>query len=290
MAIQNRPARAEDLPACVDLFLESVADMLQRHNLAPGPPREASSIRAFYEHALTTGIFHVAEVNHQIGALACAIVRDDIWFLSGFWARPSIQQQHIGMSLLKSVRQAGKEAGATHFFVWSSIDLPAMAAYFKIGMLPGCQILIFEGTPSLPAGSLVDRTVQPLSKSVAMDLDRRILGTSREVDHEYLVRTGYKGREVMRGDEPVGYYYLDRGSIGPAAWSEPREAESLLTLAAREASTSGQGITLRVPGMNHAALNFALQSGLRLTSFNHLLMSAPFGILEQYIPSGPAIF
>jgi hypothetical protein len=42
--------------------------------------------------------------------------------------------------------------------------------------------------------------------------------------------------------------------------------------------------------MNHAALRFALDSGLRLTGFNHLLISAPFAHLEQYIPSGPSLF
>ena len=31
-------------------------------------------------------------------------------------------------------------------------------------------------------------------------------------------------------------------------------------------------------------------AGLRLTGYSHLLMSAPFGHLDQYLPSGPAVF
>ena len=47
---------------------------------------------------------------------------------------------------------------------------------------------------------------------------------------------------------------------------------------------------MHVPGMNHDAMQFALRSGLRLTGFSHLLTSAPFGHLDRYLPSGPALF
>jgi hypothetical protein len=43
-------------------------------------------------------------------------------------------------------------------------------------------------------------------------------------------------------------------------------------------------------GINHAGIHFALQTGLRLTGYAHLLTSAPFGRMEQYIPSGPSLF
>ena len=42
--------------------------------------------------------------------------------------------------------------------------------------------------------------------------------------------------------------------------------------------------------MNHDALRFCFGAGLRLTGFAHLFTSAPFGQLEQYLPSGPALF
>jgi hypothetical protein len=45
-----------------------------------------------------------------------------------------------------------------------------------------------------------------------------------------------------------------------------------------------------VPGMNHAALRYAFGAGMRLTSYAHLLTSAPFGHLERYLPSGPQLF
>ena len=194
------------------------------------------------------------------------------------------------MPLLRAVCEAGKRAGATTFFVWSSVDLPAMAAYMKMGMLPGTQIMRFEGTPALPDAQIAGYKVRPLDKGFATRLDRILLGTARAADHDYLKRVGFQGRQVLRGELNVGYFYVDGGVVGPVAWNAPRHAQSMISLACRAALESSPSITLRVPGMNHGALNFALKSGLRLTGYSHLLMSAPFGRLEQYLPSGPSVF
>jgi hypothetical protein len=42
--------------------------------------------------------------------------------------------------------------------------------------------------------------------------------------------------------------------------------------------------------MNHAALRYALNAGLRLTGFAHLLASAPFERMAFYLSSGPSLF
>lgn len=288
--ITYREARAEDLPECVNIFIDSWTDLNKRHNFATRPRPNAARMLAFYQHALTTGIFQVAEAQHHIRSFACALVRDRLWFLSGFWTRPALRQRHIGMPLLRAVWEAGRRAGATTFFVWSSVDLPAMAAYMKLGMLPGTQIMRLEGTPALSNGKMTGYRLKPLEKGFAMRLDRILLGTSRAVDHDYLARMGVQGRQVLRGDLDVGYFYFDKGAIGPVAWNAPRHAESMISLACREAAGFDATVVLRIPGMNHSALNFALASSLRLTGYSHLLCSAPFGHLEQYLPSGPAVF
>lgn len=290
MEITYREARAEDLPACVNIFIDSLADLNKRHNFAASPGPNAARMLAFYQHALTTGIFHVAEAQGRIRSFACAILRDRLWFLSGFWTRPTLRERHIGMPLLRAVWQAGKRAGATTFFVWSSVDLPAMAAYMKMGMLPGTQIMRFDGSCSLPNEKMKGYRLKPLDYGFASRLDRILLGASRAVDHDYMARMGYQGRQVLRGDLNVGYFYFDGGAIGPVAWNASRHAEAMLSLACHEAAGSSPTVTLRVPGMNHAGLKFALGAGMRLTGYSHLLTSGPFGRLEQYLPSGPAIF
>ncbi len=290
MDITYREATPEDLPECVRIHIDSWIDLNERHNFPTRPKPNAGRMLAFYQHALTTGIFQVAEAQGRIRSFACAIVRDRLWFLSGFWTRPRLRERHIGMPLLRAVWEAGKRAGATTFFVWSSVDLPAIAAYMKMGMLPGTQIMRFEGTPASRDDKTAGYRLQPLDKAFAMRLDRILLGTSRSADHDYLARMGFQGRQVLRGDLNVGYFYFDGGAVGPVAWNAPRHAAPMISLACREAGGFSSTIVLRVPGMNHAALDFALGAGLRLTGYSHLLTSAPFGRLEQYLPAGPSLF
>lgn len=290
MKILYRQALPDDVPQCADLFLEAVKDLRLRHNLPASESPSAADMIPFYQHVLATGIFQVAEADGKIAALACAVVRDQLWFLSGFWARPDLQRQGVGMPMLRSVWLAGRQAEATHFFVWASIDLPAVAAYMKIGMLPGCQIFTFEGMPERLNPPLADRTIEPLDPDFAMDLDQIVRGTRRPLDHAFFAATGSRGRQLVHNGQRLGYYYLEGSFIGPAAWTEPEHAPALLAAACREASASGSIVTLPVPGMNHAALRFALEAGLRLQGSSNLLMSAPFGRLEQYIPSGPGLF
>jgi hypothetical protein len=282
-----REALPEDLPACVNLFMESVADLRKRHNVPP-PPRQIPAARrlAVYQHIIANGIFHVARQGKKLVAFACANMRERMWFLSGFWALPSMQQKHVGMQLLRGVWEEGRQRGATTYFVWASSDLPALAAYMKIGMLPGTQIMEFAGTPSVPRLAPAAYTTQPLTKAVAVGLDKVMLGARRGEDHDFLARSGWQGVQVLRGGVGVGYYYIHDGEIGPAAWMHPRHAEPILSLACGGL----ERVSFAVPGINHDALQFAFAAGLRLTGFSHLLTSAPFGHLDRYLPSGPALF
>ncbi len=290
MEIQYRPAHPEDVPDMADLFLEAVSNMLARNNITAALPPRPAVLRA-YEHVRATGIFHVAEIEGRIAAIAGAIVRDHLWYLSAFWARPDLQRQGIGMPLLKAVRNAGQEAGATVFFTWASVDSAAMAAYMKLGMVPGYPILLFEGMPQkLPSVASVYE-VAALEKSQAMALDQEIRATGREADHDFWLNgLGLQGRQVIRAKEVVGYYYLSPGGIGPVVWKNSQDGEAVLTLACREATTTMPQIRLSVPGINHFALRFAFDSGLRFTSFAHFLTTAPFGHMTHYLPSGPSLY
>jgi hypothetical protein len=285
-----RPARTGDVPEMADLFLKSVADMYARNSVEAAMPPRPAVIHA-YEHILSTGDFHLAESQGRIIAIAGSVMRDGIWFLSAFWARPGLQRQKIGMPLLKQVWSAGERGGAEIFCTWSSIDLTAMACYMKKGMKPAYEILLFGGTPksipAVPSGY----EFAPLEKVEAMELDRIVRGTRREVDHDLWAGSpGFKGRRVLRKGKCVGYYYINGGSIGPAAWSEQDAAAAVMSFACKEAADTSTEIRFAVPGINHSALEFALESGLRLTSFAHFLTTKPFGCMEQYLPSGPSLY
>lgn len=287
--IHFRPATEQDLAPAAELFVSTLDDLVARKGLLPSPFTPAS-VLPVYRHIWRTGIFEVAEVDGQLGSICHAIVRDDLWFLAGFWTRPALQRQKIGGALLKRVRDEGRRRGATLFFTWSSIDLTAMATYMKMGMLPGYPILNFGGRatalPELPAGY----TVEPLTLPSAMSIDEAVRATAREVDHAFWLASPGAGYEVRRDGCAAGYFYVTNGSIGPGAWIDPEHGPALVSLALREAARQAETVRLMALGCNHTAIQAALAAGLRLQGFAHLLTTEPFGRMEQYIPSGPSLF
>ena len=285
-----RPAREEEMPEAVTLFLVTVADLRERLNLTmPLPPR--GYVETAYEHIRRTGIFQVAELDGRISAICHAVVRDRLWFLSAFWTLPGLQGQKIGRPLLERVRDEGARAGATTFFTWSSTDLQAMATYMKTGMLPGYQTLTFAGALSGLVDKRTGYETQPLVRAEALSIDERIRETRREMDHEFwLTVLKADARQVVRAGRVVGYYYAGNGTVGPAAWLDAEDADAVLESAARVASAQAEQIRLMIPGPNHAAIRFALRSGLKLSAYAHLLTTAPFGQMDKYLASGPSLF
>jgi N-acetylglutamate synthase-like GNAT family acetyltransferase len=288
-----RAAREEEIPATLDLFYEAVADLCRRHNLEM-PPLARPAVETAYRHIFKTGIFRVAEHDGKLVAICHAVVRDALWFLSGFWTRPDLVGGGVGGGLLREVWREGEAAGARKFFVWSSMDQTAIASYLKAGMLPGYQVFTFSGRPSAPPGlpeATAGYTVEPLSLEVACGIDREVRETRREADHRFwLSEVKLEGRQVRRGGRLVGYYYFKGETFGAAAWMGAEAAQAVLTLGCLEAAAQAETISLRVPGINHEAIRFALRHGLRLTATAHLFTSAPIGRMEHYLASGPSLF
>lgn len=288
--VRNRAARPADVPDMVEVYSASRRDMQARLGVSTPPPSRAA-LRLAYGHVLSTGMFRVAEAQGRIVAIAGAVLRDSLWFLSAFWTRPDVQRQNIGMPLLREVWDAGVRAGASTFFTWASPDLTALAAYMKLGMLPGYGIFLFEGAPDqlppVPAGY----EAAPLEPRELAEIDLHVRGIRREADHHFWAGpAGLRGRQVLREGAVVGYYYVDGGAVGPAAWSNAAEAGAVMALAARDLDRAGARVRFVVPGINQAALRVACASGLRLVAVNHFLTTAPFGHLERYLPSGPLLY
>lgn len=286
-----RPARAGDVPESVEVFLKAVEDLYARYGVrSPLPDRKHTE--AGYGHVQRTGIFHLAEVDGRIAAICHAVVRDEIWFLSGFWALPHLQGRKMGGTLLERVLDEGRRMGAQTFFTWSSVDLSAMAVYMKKGMLPGYQILTFIGAARDLADERAGYEVELLRLETAMQVDEQVRATRRETDHRFwLMEKENQGRELKRDGGVVGYYYVSKhGTVGPAAWLDPQDADALMQMACHEAMSEAGQARLMIPGINHAGVRFALRAGLRLTAYSHLLTTSPFGCMEQYLSSGPLLF
>ena len=288
--VTYRPVREDEMPEAVELFMETVADLYERMTLsAPLPQRPYVELN--YEHIRRTGIFQVAEVEGRLAAICHAVVRGPLWFLSGFWTLRALQGQKIGRPLLERVMVEGARAGAETFFTWSSTDLQAMATYMKAGMLPGYQTLTFAGAPRDLPGPRAGYGTAPLDEREAHAIDEQIREARREEDHQFW-RNVMKAEavQVVRGRRVAGYFYANKGTIGPAAWLDAEDADAVLESAARAAAAQAEQVRLMVPGLNPAAVNFALRSGLKLATYAHLLTTAPFGQMDKYLASGPSLF
>lgn len=285
----HRAATDADIGEAAGLFLTSLTDLVRRRGLAE-PQFTAANVEPVYRHIHRTGIFDVAEVDGRIVAIAHAILRDQQWFLSGFWALPGLQRKGIGGPLLRRVRAEGTRRGAAQAFTWSSVDVTAMATYMKLGMLPGYPILTFAGPPAALPTPGVTCEEAPLTLAAAAGIDEEIRGTRREVDHTFWLAGPGAGRLVVRSGQPVGYYYSSRGAIGPAAWLDPADGAEVLGLALHEARRQAPEVRLALPGKNHTGIAAALAAGLELTAFSHLLCTAEPGKMDRYVPSGPSLF
>ncbi|HWI63535.1 MAG TPA: GNAT family N-acetyltransferase [Symbiobacteriaceae bacterium] len=293
MEVLIREVAPGELPEAVDLYLAARHDMHMRQGHAPGPISEEDRVQNLrgYRHIHQTGILRVAEADGRLAGVCAAVVRDNLWFLSGFWVHPALQGQGVGGPLLREVWNAGAARGAETFCVWASSDPTAMATYMKRGMLPGYQILAFGGAvtamPPAPAG--YDEEELPLTTAVAFD--ERVRATGREVDHLYWqLLPGCSGTLVTRGEKPVGYFYRRGGVIGPVVWLEPADGGAVLALAIRQAAAGAPEIKLWATGAVPDAIRIALGAGLKLTGHSHFLTTAPFGLPDRYLPSGPLLY
>lgn len=282
-----RRATETDVAEATDVFLTSLHDLRTRMNF-PAAPMPKEPWQRGYEHILKTGIFYVAEREGKIVGVCNGIVRDTIFFLSGFWSLPEAQGQRIGPRLTEQVWKDAAQSGAQTYFVWASVDMRAMAQYMQLGMLPGYQLFTY----SVPSRNIQVNTKYVLESLKAEDaaaIDTVIRGTPRLVDHEFFLKTpDQNGFLVKSSGKTVGYYYAKKGAFGPVAWLEPEHAQSILNLALVAADSDET--SMMIPGCNHDALKLAISRGGRLMSFSHFFTSKTFGKIENYLSSGPLLF
>jgi hypothetical protein len=242
-----------------------------------------------YRHIFETGIFEVAEHDGRIAAICNAIVRDQVGFLCMFWARPELRLRGIGRPLLDRVIAEARRQGARILCTWSSMDFAAIGTYLKLGMLPGGPILTFSGTPRMRLAAPSAFSVRPLVPETAWRIDGAVRGTRRAQDHAFWQARGVPAFQVEVDEQPIAYFYVQHGVIGPAAWSNPEQGSAVLAHALVVASAQSPEVKLMTLGSNETALRAALDAGLHVVGTAHWMRSEPFGRLDQYLPSGPGL-
>jgi GNAT superfamily N-acetyltransferase len=285
-----RSARREELPLAADIFLTSLAELAQNNGLARPVGYTRESVLPLYEHLFDTGMFEVAEVSGEVVGIAAGIVRDEIFFLSMFWVLPAHKLQGIGRPLLERVQRLAEAQGATKRCTWSSIDLPAVATYLKLGLMPAGPIFTFAGPAPRDASAALGAQLTALDENHASAIDHIVRGTPRPADHAFWKSRQVPGFQLEIEGRTVGYFYAQNGVIGPAAWLRAEDGALLLANAMAVAGSQAKEIKLIALGLNQTAIRAASAARLRLISASHLLLTESFGKLEQYLPSGPGLF
>ena len=289
LPIIKRVDKAE-LETALQVFLTSLADVRRRHG-APAVQQDEEDCRNGYHHIAKTGIFYVADLDGTIVGTANGVIRDQIWFLTGFWVLPEHQGKGIGKKLLAETFKAAEQAGAKTFFVWASVDPPAIGNYMHLGLLPGYQIFSYQLSPLVQHSTNSNYTTVDLNASSAGDIDLIVRGARREVDHDYWLADDKRvGRLLLHDNKPVAYFYARKGRIGPVAYLDNKHEQTTLDLAIKLASEQAEVITLAIPGINRSATKYIISLNGRLTSSSHFLTSDTFGQLEFYLPSGPLLY
>lgn len=235
--------------------------------------------------------FWVAEQDGQIVGYARSSLHDGLRELLDYYVLPAHQGAGVGRELLA---RAFPAAGARRRVVIASTDIRALARYLKAGVYPRFPIYrLFRKPERVPINTDLTRKPAPAaldSLAALRSIDSAILGFTRDGDHEFLLndRPAYL---YYRGEQLAGYAYFGKGT-GPIALLDDADFPAALAGLESEAKARGEEeISLDVPLINRAAVDYLLGRGFRLDPFTVLFMSdEAFGQFDHYIITAPPYF
>jgi GNAT superfamily N-acetyltransferase len=297
MPVVYRPARARDLEFADRLVVSSINDLTERHGFgpmaAPSPPR----FQLFSLEDDARGLW-VAEEDGRILGFAWSWLCGDMWFLAQLFVSPDHQGRSIGNELIKRTLEHAETSGASNkVLITFSFNTVSQSLYIRHGLFPRCPIY----SVSAPREHLIGRLRAPQFRCTPLDeetstlvrlaqADEQVLGVSREKHHRYLIndcRT--RGVNLYDGNDWMGYAYVDAGGhIGPIATLQSDAVATAVRTALRLAVESGAPqVSAFLPGASEAALNTAMDHGMRIKLPMLLMSSRDFGNWSQYLPRNP---
>jgi GNAT superfamily N-acetyltransferase len=304
-----RPAGAEDIPTCAEIWRESINDYTGRLNQHPIPDDLGRIIR-LHRHLFATNpeLFVVAERADQIVGFAAAVRRDQLWFLSMCFIRPPEQGQGLGRRLLEAILPPLAD-GAILATATDSAQPISNALYSRYGIVPRLPLLSVSGylshpdvLPGLPRGMVAvpfeTIAVGPPGGQGHADLtaavgglDRELLGVEHPQDHRFLRTEGRHGflyRDEIGATRGYGYAW-ETGRVGPVAVRDETLLGPVIGHLLRAVEPRGaQAVWL--PGAAGDLIELLLRAGLRFEDFPILLAwNRPFADFSRYLPISPGL-
>jgi ribosomal protein S18 acetylase RimI-like enzyme len=296
-AIRYRDARASDMVACADVFLESVADLSRRMGF-PVRKRKTEVVahRLGYLQKTDPRGFQVATQGDRIVAFGSAILREDVHYLSMLWARPSLQGKGVGRRVLNRAFNRPDPPATAVRCVMASLDSRAQSLYYRAGMLPRGMIYGLAcdrptrktKAPEHPVemsqvGEPGEVTKEALALAAAVD--RKVRGCRRDSDIAFtLGQEGVRFFEVREGGDVVGYVMLSPdGMIGPGGVIDTRFTEGLAWAAIEGQRALGTPRTaMQLVSHNDGAMRTAITAGLRIMFPAVWMAQREFGKFDRY--------
>jgi GNAT superfamily N-acetyltransferase len=315
-----RPAVEADVLACAQIWRESINDYTSRLN-QPEIPDDLGRIMRLHRHFLATDPerFVVAERAGQVIGFAAALQRQELWFLSMCFVRPTEQGRGLGRLLVEATlpiqpdTTVGVDGGAPGATILAtatdSLQPISNALYSRFGIVPRLPLLSMAGylthpeaLPELPPGMVAVpfETIAAgppagpghleLTNAIAA-LDRDALGVEHPQDHRFLRlegRHGFLYRDLVGVDRGYGYAW-ETGRVGPVAARDALLVGPILGHLLRAVPSRGAQ-AVWVPGAAGAAIGMLLRAGLRFEDFPMLIgWNRPFADFERYLPISPGL-
>jgi len=303
-----RTARADELPACADVWragLDGYGPRVGRPPMiaAPGPlVALLAHLRGTDPDGFRVAIRPDVDGAERVVAFASASRRDHVWFLGMLFVHPDEQGRGLGRALLEAVLPAGGDPVALATCTDAAQPI-SNAVYARYGLVPRLPVLELVGRPDRAGPAALPEGVRavpfellaagpadgpgPRRLAAAVDaLDRALLGYAHPQDHAFLGQTGRLGHLYEAGDgRIVGYGYVSPvGRIGPLAVEDSALLPGVLGHLLRAVEPAGV-FSAWVPGAAGAAVTSLLDAGLRLEDFPALLCwDRPFADFSRYVP------
>ena len=295
--IRYRRATSQDTRACHDLMWSSVVELGARI----GSPLDGTADEWWSSgeplHRLLAKLaaeWWVAEEmdSGRLVGFARALERDGLFELTEFFVLPDAQGKGVGRRLLELAFPAGR--GLVRSIVATS-DVRAQARYYAADTVARFPVYTLSARPSV-AELAADLETVPINGAQTIEeqraIEREVLGHRRSDEEMRWLLERRRGHLYTRDGQAVGFSFVGRDGVGPAAAREASDLPSILLHVETLAHAMGlDRIEIQAPAPNEVAIRHLMRRGFRFDPWINILMADhPFGHFERFVPFSPPMF
>jgi len=274
MTLEIRRMTRDDIPEVGRIGVEAFNDLMARHNRPPlYPDPQVGPLAATAYLSIDPERSLVATEEGRIVGSVFYRRRGETISVGPATVAPAAQGKGVGTKLFQSVIEREPNAGSIRI-MQDSLNLASFELLVRIGFALGEEVAMF----TLPAGFREEHDVEPAVRvargedlSEILTMDRRLFGSDRRRDFEFLRRFG-KILALQEGGALQGYLAQmptpGRTMLGPGGADSPQALLRLVRHAVGE--TLGE-LSLILPARSHENVKPLFALGFRLVGLSNLM-------------------